>query len=258
MAAQQTRTQARAAVSASSPVPPTAAAITGQSGTNTPSTSYLPPRPSLPDARRVELPEDFAQALHGFSDQTNRIVTRTHRAGAVLRLIQAHYMEGNTLEKGDMAELLDLLTETLPHHYADVNDPLDEFETTARRAVQAAIGYGERLGEILDAMTMVARGDASLADIEKAAGQVFNIARADAAYLPDWQRMTDALESRGFVVTIETVGDTILGPSVDTAETLLQRRKTKRAVASLVSAANAASEQKSRRIGGAQPQGMPA
>jgi hypothetical protein len=255
MAAQQTRAQARAAVSASSPVPPTAAAFTGQGAA---SRSDIPPRPSSPDTRRVELPEDFAQALHGFSDQTHRIATRTHRVGAVLRLMQAHCMEGNKLEEGDMAELLDLLAETLPHHYADVNDPLDEFETTARRAVQAAIGYSDRLGDILDAMTTVARGDATLEDIQKAAVRVFEIYRADAAYLPDFQRMTDVLESRGFTVMVEAVGDTIIGPSVDTPETAALNRKSKRAVAALVKAANAVSESKSRRNGAAQPQGTPA
>lgn len=269
MDAQQTRAQARKSTrqnpaspaneAPASPLPPNGKPVVD----NQPTASEAGNTVLMHSYRthpQLKIPQGFMAALNEFRQHLNRIVTGTHRAGLLARLVKSHLCGNSGVEvyAEDKFELVDMLVECIPHHYEEVNDPLDAFDSAVRHAINDAVDRSDKLAVILDAMTTVARGDATLEDIQKAAGRVFEIARADAAYLPNWQRMTDALESRGFTVMIEAVGDTILGPSVDTPETAALNQKSKRAVAALVKAAHAVSERKSRRNGAEQPQGAPA
>jgi hypothetical protein len=172
---------------------------------------------------RASLPESFAIAAKAFSDHTYELRRRTHRAGAVLRLMQHYFTTQNSddpmLCEDDTAAMVDLLIETLPHHDGDVNDPLDAFDSTARRTLRNSVRRESIMSEIIDAITIAARGDSTLEEIQEAAITVYRIAKDDPAYGPDFQRIIDIIQSRGFTVSIKSASGIELGPCVDSAET---------------------------------------
>ena len=190
---------------------------------------------------RYPLPADFTEASKQFSAHLHDVVKRTHQAGTVLRLMQ-HYFASSKQDSGlmeeDFAQIIDLLAGTLPHHYTDINDPFDDFESSARQVVRKGCAREGKAQVILEAMTAAARGDATPEDLSEAAGKVLDIANADPAYEPDWQTLVDVVESRGYTVSTEEHKGVRMLPSVCTPEMVKLRRKQNRAVANLVATVN--------------------
>lgn len=222
--------------SAIPPLPPSAAPVTGQTG-------ETPFKVAPAVAVRHTGQGEFQEASQQFSECVAALGRRTHRVGVVLRLMQSHFRNGlgdtaMAINDDDVFELLDLMAETLPHHYDDVNDPLDAYDTAAREEVKAAISYGDRVSSILEAMTTVARGDATVEQIEEAVKTVFDLTVTDPAYEPDWQNLVDVLATRGFTVTVlEHQGRPIL-PKVTAPKLAKLDRQGDRAVANLVKVTN--------------------
>jgi len=193
---------------------------------------------------RHTVPAEFNEASKEFCDRVHDLCRRTHRVSAVLRLMQSHFHNGLgdaavTINDEDVFELLDLMAETLPHHYDDVNDPLDAYDTAAREEVKEAIGYSDKVSAILAAMTTVARGDATVAEIDEALGEALDIARDDPAFEPDWQSLVDVLATRGYTVEVMEHNGVMMLPHVTTPGLSKLDRKTKRAVGALVRATHA-------------------
>ncbi|MDO8931887.1 MAG: hypothetical protein Q7U97_05795 [Rhodocyclaceae bacterium] len=227
--------RAKAPQSGASPLPPGAAPIVGAASEAQPEAAQA--------AARHTVPADFQEASREFCDHVNTLCRRTHRAGAVLRLMQSHFHNGlgdaaHAINDDDVFELLDLLAETLPHHYDDVNDPLDAYDTVAREEVKDAIGYGDKVTAILAAMTTVARGDATVAEIDDALGKVLDIANDDPAFEPDWASLVDVLATRGYTVEVMEHNGVMMLPHVTTPSLSKLDRKTDRAVSGLVKAAH--------------------
>lgn len=226
------------------PLPPGVAPIMGEVATRTEADQPAADQdtaanPATPTTRHT-ITTDFDEALEHFSNTTYTLCKQTHRVSAVLRLMQSHYLgKGKgSIDLDDIQELTDLLIDTLPHHYHDLNDPLEEFDRAARAATKDAIHYGDTLNTLLEAMTVAARGDSTPEDISEAAGKVLDIANADPAYEPDWQTFVDVVESRGYVVShLESHGLRML-PLVATPEMAKLKRKQDRAVVSLIKAAH--------------------
>ncbi len=155
----------------------------------------------------------------GFTEAGSNISTRTHRAWALLRLMQYRFKNGGRLadsEEHDMEVLVDVCLETMPRHDDDINDPLDVLDTQVRRAMKAEAKRTECLANILNSMQIVARNDATCEELTAAAGKVFEIAKAHDAYEPDWRTLKKTVEARGLKVSILTIGGLCLGPSVRT------------------------------------------
>lgn len=224
------------------PLPPGVAPIIGEAATHSAADQpaadqAAPTEPATPTTRHT-ITDDFhtARKLHGNTVRT--LCKNVHRVNVVLRLLQSYYAgnEEARLDQDDMAELTDMLAGIMPHHYGEVNDPLDEFDTTAYAEVNDAINYGDTLNTLLEAMTIAARGDSTPEELSEAAGKVLDIANADPAYEPDWQTFVDVVESRGYVVShLESKGLRLL-PLVATPEMAKLKRKQDRAVVSLVNA----------------------
>jgi hypothetical protein len=190
---------------------------------------------------RYPLPAEFTEASHQFADQLYDVAKRTHQTGTVLRLVQ-HYFAGSKQDSGlmedDFAQIVDLLINTLPHHYTDINDPFDRFELSARQVVRNGCAREGKAQVILEAMTIAARGDSTPESLSGAAAKVLDIANADPAYEPDWQTFIDVVESRGYTVSTEEHKGVRMLPSVSTPEMVKLRRKQSRAVAKLVATVN--------------------
>lgn len=175
-----------------------------------------------------------------FYETSNKLTDKTLRAGALLRLMQFRFKEGGRLaepEEDDMAELVDVCLESMPHHFTDVNYPLDELISQYRRAMQAEAKHAACLNTILDSMQIVARLDASCEDLTAAATEVHNLAEADKAYEQDWRTLKETIEARGLYV--ETV---TRGVSVTTKALRAAHRRFARATSQLVKQCNIATE----------------
>lgn len=179
----------------------------------------------------TDLLGEFSATSREFSNHTNRLCEKTLRTGAVLRLLEFRLLNTDrhedAVDMNDVHQLVSLAAESLPHHYDDVNDKLDDFETASRQAVRAAHARRVKLETILQAMTIAARADSSLADISTAAVKVFEIATADPAHEADWQAFRDAVETHGYRVDIEEIG-AVQFPRVSTRETREIERKIRR------------------------------
>ncbi len=224
------------------PLPPGVAPIMGEAATRSaadqPAADQAAPADPATPTTRHTITADFDEAQEHFSNTIHALCKQTHRVSAVLRLMQSHYSGDGVvqIDMNDIQELTDLLIDIMPHHYHDVNDPLDEFETAARMATKGAIDYGDKLNALLEAMTIAARGDSTPEELSEAAERVLDIANADPAYEPDWQTFVDVVESRGYVVShLESKGLRML-PLVATPEMAKLKRKQDRAVVSLVNA----------------------
>lgn len=200
---------------------------------------------------RAPLPESFAIDAKAFSDHSYELRRRTHRAGTVLRLMQHYFATQNAdnavLCEDDTAAMIDLLIETLPHHDDDVNDPLDAFDSAARRTLRNSVRREAIMSEIIDAITIAARGDSTLEEIQDAAITVYRIAKDDPAYAPDFQRIIDVIQSRGFTVSLKHARGIELGPCVDSAETARAQRRTDKAMHKMIDECNAITAIKRRR-----------
>ncbi|MBI4740728.1 MAG: hypothetical protein HY777_04025 [Betaproteobacteria bacterium] len=173
------------------------------------------------------------EIYRSFSEARENLTDRTLRAGALLRLMQFRFKNGERLadsEEHDIGVLVDVCLESMPHHYSDVNDPLDEIESQFRRSANGEARRAERIERILNAMQIVARFDTSCEELTKAAETVFNIAKEDQSFEPDWRTLVETIEARGLHICVETIGNFCLGPDVYTKEARKEKLKTRRAI----------------------------
>lgn len=193
---------------------------------------------------------EFNHLPRAVSDHAYELSKRTHRAGAVLRLLQFGFNNDHRDDKicpYDVRELVDLTLEVLPHHYTDVLDPLDALSNQSARAVFAAQTENENLTAILAAMTVAARGDSTPNDIDAAAGIVFKLARSNPAYESNWRAFCAVVEGRGYRLRVRKTTDHLAEPLVYTPELERLSRKVDRSQAAFISAVHESSEARRRR-----------
>lgn len=189
---------------------------------------------------RFELPDDFEHAQRNFTAAADDAYSKGHQAEAVLRLLQFRFREqngDNPISIDEVAWLVDLVGGTLPDPN-QVHDQADSFNTAARLSLRFAIDHGETMEAIVKAMTTIAGGAETLEAISAAADRVYGFAQESPVYAPHWEACAAALVSRGFHVDIETISGYPPKPRVATPETKKAKLRTRRAIQSLVKAAN--------------------
>lgn len=191
---------------------------------------------------RFPLPEDFEASHREFGEHIHTLQRSTQRVGTILRLMQQYFLSSKAddteLCEDDIAEMVGLLAETLPHHYTGVNDPLEKFSTAATHAMRAATRREGLMGEIIDALAAAGRSGATLEELREAANKVYLIARDDSTYEPYLKKLVDVIESRGFKTTTRQIGNFTPELYVSDSESERANRRSMKAVEKLVSAAN--------------------
>ena len=173
----------------------------------------------------------------------NNLSFKLLKVGAVMRLMQFRLREGGKLtdeDETDIRTLVDVCLDVMPHHengeISDIDNlTIDFSKELKRQALQA-----EHLGNIVDAMKIVARLDSTCEELTKSAETVFHIAQSDGTYKFDWLTLKETLEARGLLVDIVTINGICLGPSVRTKEGSRAKKKADRAISKLVEATNQA------------------
>ena len=173
----------------------------------------------------------------------NNLSFKLMKVGAVMRLMQFRLREGGKLtdeDETDIRTLVDVCLDVMPHHNnGEINDidnlTIDFSEELKRQALQT-----EHLGNIVDAMKIVARLDSTCEELTKAAETVFDIAQSDGTYKFDWLTLKETLEARGLLVDVVTIGGFPPSLSVKTMEGTRALKKTERAISKLGQATNQA------------------
>ena len=176
-----------------------------------------------------------------FTNVTRPLFERVQRAGALLRMVQFRLQNGaemSKLESEDLGIIVDLCAESMPHHYDEVDGPLDGVYFQVAAALKTEATRSNRLEDILNAMQMVARLDSTCEELTTAAKTVFDIAQADGAYEPDWRTLRETLETRGLLVEVTPFGNVCSVLNVTTKAGQKAKKKTARVIAKLIEATN--------------------
>jgi hypothetical protein len=155
------------------------------------------------------------QALSAESDRVSERIddtmNRVHRVGVVLRLMQFRYQRSDSLSQhlppDDVAALLDLMLEMLPDAPDDIETPPNDLDRLARRSLFEALTGNEGQRIMLEAMTVAARRDATLGELDAAAQSAWDLAQTDPAFEPDWRRFSAAIESQGYRLEVAQMGN---------------------------------------------------
>ena len=183
-------------------------------------------------------PLDFYDALNA---AWNAISEKTRGVRAVLQVLRQSFEDDRegALERADIAALVGICLKGLPDLTREIDAPFTTIEAARiaeRKETRERMETLERLRPILDSMRVVARLDASCEELSAAAATVFDIARADDAYGPDWLALKEIIEVRGLAVEVMTIGELCLGPRVSTKAMRKASRRADRAVASVARA----------------------
>lgn len=164
-------------------------------------------------------------------------VRKAHAMLSTLKFRMENNTAGWTAEDIDeISDMVDMTLMMLPHHYTDLNGPIDLELRKLTVANEACERELERRSVLLDAMTAVAQPDATLSELQAHATAVYEIAQKCPEHEPDWLSLLDTLEARGFVVKPTVVGVLDLGPELLTPDMLPKRKKVLRKVDELVAA----------------------
>lgn len=184
----------------------------------------------------------FAQAAKAIgreiSDRVVDVAVGVRKAHATLNTLKFR-MEHNTAgwtadDIDEISDLVDMALMMLPHHYADLNDPVDLELRKLNIETEKFKGEADILATLLNAMTIAAQRCPLLSELQEQATKVYEIARKHPAHEADWQTFRTTIEARGFVVKPNVVGVIDLGPSVLTPDMLPKRKKVQRKVDELV------------------------
>lgn len=162
------------------------------------------------------------------TDVGNSLSSKILKAGAVLRLMQFRLLEGRKLtpdDETDMAALLDVCIEAMPHHDDGEIDAIDRLNIEYSTALEKQAKRADDLGCILAATRIVAHPNATCEELTKAAASVFEIFKADLTFEPEWLAFVESIKVRGLHVEVLTIGNFPSYPKLTTKETRRASRK---------------------------------
>lgn len=178
------------------------------------------------------------ETLDNISHVGYSLCNKTLRAGAVLRFMKFRFMHGERLsedEESDISALVDVCLETMPHHYKDALDPLDEIRTQIREDINGEKEHSARLQIVRNAMLVIGKAGANLLELSKAASAVLSIAEMDDSYWQDWKAIKGMLKTRGLSVHVEGIKGKVTWAEVRDAATRKKKRWTEKCAREFVS-----------------------
>ena len=175
------------------------------------------------------------------NDSGNNLSTQILKAGAVLRLMKFRFMAGDKMtpaDETDIAALLDVCVESMPHHNEGEIDAIDNLNLKYSQALKQQVSRADNLKSIVAAMQTIARLDSTCEELSNAAEIVFDLSQKDRSFEPDWLSLKEALELRGLTVEVVRMGNLCMGPSVRTKAGNKAQKSADRALAKLIQATN--------------------
>lgn len=178
---------------------------------------------------------EVSHHMHGVTD-------RVRKGRAALKMLRFWLNTHDAMavtgeELSDVQDLVDMALEALPHHYEDINDPVDEMTSRARRAVEEGERRKERTEIALEALTVATWPNASASELNRQAQRLATVADVNECLVEAWESFKRLLAPRGLVVVVERDAEgTIGGVSVLNAEALAEYRRLERATSARAAA----------------------
>ncbi|KWC40823.1 hypothetical protein WL51_06965 [Burkholderia ubonensis] len=164
------------------------------------------------------------------------------RSAALLRSLHYQLINATTDEINvhDVEALVGMALSAIPDPDDDAFSAIERFGSAARESEQEHVRRQEAMNAVLDALECAARPDATLNELEAAAG----VAYANAALLPNgerrWEAFCSLIQTRGLFVDWIQLFDTVPPtPTVNSAETRRASRTLRRKSEALTVAAKA-------------------
>ncbi|QTD95627.1 hypothetical protein [Burkholderia anthina] len=143
-------------------------------------------------------------------EQLEAAMERLRRACCIVQLMQLHAHADDSKTTGNpkmnRLTLMDMLVELLADGDEPFQLPYDALESAAGRALCEALLSNERQRAILDAMSVAADLGSTFDELDAAAQNAWETARADATFESDWRRFCSVIESRGGSVEMTQYG----------------------------------------------------
>lgn len=163
---------------------------------------------------------------------TNR-VRKGHAALKMLRfwLNERDTRQGATSEDlSDVQDLVDMALEALPHHYEDINDPVDDMTMRACKAIDSSQRWQERTEIALKALTVATWPDVSVGELDRLAKELAVVADTDESLVEAWEAFKRLLAPRGLEVAVERAENgALMGVSVLNAAVKAEYQRLRRA-----------------------------
>jgi hypothetical protein len=187
-------------------------------------------------------PLGFSEEAQSITREVNRhmhgVTDRVRKGRAVLKMLkfwlnEHHSRQGVTdQDLSDVEDLVDMALDELPHHYEDINDPVDEMIGQAGSAIKAAQRWQERTETVLEALTVATWPDVSVGELSRQAQRLAAVADADDRLVEAWEAFKRLLEPHGLKVAVERSDDgAISGVSVLDADAQKEYPRLRRACA---------------------------
>lgn len=178
---------------------------------------------------------EVSHHMHGVTDRVRKGRAALKMLRFWLKTNDARQMTGEELS--DVEDLVDMALEALPHHYEDINDPVNEMTGRARRAVEEGERRKERTEIALEALTVATWPNASVSDLNRQAQRLATVADVNECLVEAWESFKRLLAPRGLVVVVERDAEgEISGVSVLNAEALAEYRRLERATSARAAA----------------------
>lgn len=178
---------------------------------------------------------EVSHHMHGVTDRVRKGRAALKMLRFWLKTNDARQMTGEELS--DVEDLVDMALEALPHHYEDINDPVDEMTGRAGRAIAAGQRWKERTEIALEALTVATWPNASVRELDRVAKALAPAAEGSEPLIEAWESFKRLLAPRGLVVAVERdADDRIIGVSVLNAEAQKEYARLGRASAAQASA----------------------
>lgn len=179
---------------------------------------------------------EVSHHMHGVTD-------RVRKGRAALKMLRFWLNEHDSRrgvteqDLSDVQDLVDMALEALPHHYEDINDPVDEMTGRARLAVEEGERRKERTEIALEALTVATWPNASASELNRQAQRLATVADVNECLVEAWESFKRLLAPRGLVVVVERDAEgEISGVSVLNAEALAEYRRLERATSARAAA----------------------
>lgn len=177
------------------------------------------------------------------SDHMYGVTDRVRKGRAALKMLRC-WLDKQDGRQGvtgddlyDVQGLVEMALEALPHHYEDINDPVEEMTMRARQAIEAGERWKERTAIALEALTVATWPDASVSELDRLAKELAIAAEGSGPLVEAWESFKRLLAPRGLVVAVERkADDSISGVTVLNAEAQKEYQRLRRATAAQASA----------------------
>lgn len=182
----------------------------------------------------------FSEAVYSSIQQINSqmhgVTDRVRKGRAALNMLRFWLAERSTNQRmtieeaSDVQDMVEMALEALPHHFDDINDPVDEITRRAALQTRAGTLFQGQTEIALEALTVAAWPNASVSELNRQAQRLAEVADKNEGLVEAWESFKRLLALRDLVVAVERAPDGgLLGVSALNADAQKEYARMRRA-----------------------------